>query len=238
MYEVIFFDLDHTLVDTRRQYHEGVPLALRRMYGKEPPPGFLQRFMYHHEQLWPLYDRRELPMTELRRERFLRAWRDVGTELPAAEADRFQAVYTATLPETLVAFPGTHELLAELAKHHRLGIITNGAPDLQEQKLRLTGLDRFFPPGTVVVSEQVGKGKPDPAVYRAALQALQVRAAKALMVGDHWQADVEGARACGLDALWYVPDPAADLDGQATEPPLRSPQALLAAIVARERTGL
>jgi putative hydrolase of the HAD superfamily len=53
----------------------------------------------------------------------------------------------------------------------------------------------------VVVSAEVGAVKPDPAIYRAALDQLRVEAPRALFVGDSLETDVDGARAAGLRAL-------------------------------------
>lgn len=205
-YQVLFFDLDHTLVDTRRQYDLGLALTLQEMYGEQAPADFQVHFMAHHNRLWSLYDKRTLTMEELRRQRFLLAWKDFGVEKSVEEADMFHAVYDRTFDETLFVYEGTLSMIEKLAEGHRLGIITNGSPDLQARKLQATGLHRFFADDTVIVSADIGMAKPHPSVYAAAFKALRVRPQDALMIGDNLEADVRGARACGMDALWYVPD--------------------------------
>jgi HAD superfamily hydrolase (TIGR01509 family) len=234
-YAVLFFDLDHTLVDTRRQYAEGLALTVERVYGPNgAPAGFIERFLHHHEALWPLYDNRQLTMQELRRERFLRAWKDFGVARTIAEADAFQAVYDSLFDETVRAFPGTAEMLRRLAPGRRFGIITNGSPDLQWRKLRAAGIDRFFDETAVIISERVGLAKPHPDVFAAACDALGVGSADALMIGDNWVADIGGARSFGMDALWYVPDAGMPLPDVA-EIPVRDPLALPDAVFDLER---
>ena len=49
-------------------------------------------------------------------------------------------------------------------------------------------------------SALVGVEKPDPAIFRAALDALGVAPAEALYVGDLYEVDVVGARAAGMPA--------------------------------------
>jgi HAD superfamily hydrolase (TIGR01549 family) len=238
-YEVIFFDLDHTLIDTRRQYDLGLRQTLAEMYGESLPVGYQERFMAHHEALWALYDARHISIDELRRERFVRAWRDFGVEKSLEEADAFQARYDQTFESTLFPFPGTHSLLAELAENHRLGIITNGSPDLQWRKVQICGLDLYFRPETVIISANVGAAKPHPSVYHAACQALTVSPDNALMIGDNYKADVQGARDAGIEALWYSPDPevtAAQSGCTPEETPIADAQALLAAIQRREES--
>ncbi len=53
----------------------------------------------------------------------------------------------------------------------------------------------------VVDSATAGAAKPDPAIFRLALQRLEVAPAEALHVGDHEQADGDGARAAGIDVV-------------------------------------
>lgn len=233
-HRVLFFDLDHTLVDTRRQYQEALALTVSRLYGDGLPGDFIERFLHHHEALWPLYDDRVLTMDELRRERFLRAWRDYGVERSTAEADAFQAAYDAVFDETVHAFPGTAFMLETLRDEWSFGIITNGAPDLQWRKLRAAGLDAFFAEEAVIVSERVGRAKPHAEVFLAACEALRVQPAAAVMIGDNWDADICGARGVGMTALWYVPDRAAVVP-EVGETPLRTPAEVVHAVRTLER---
>ena len=52
----------------------------------------------------------------------------------------------------------------------------------------------------VVISAEQGAAKPDPAIFRAALERLGAAADDAMHVGDSVEPDVEGARAAGLEA--------------------------------------
>src|ERR671937_164738 len=65
----------------------------------------------------------------------------------------------------------------------------------------------------VVISAEVGVAKPDPAIFRAALERLGARAEDSLHVGDSVENDVAGARAAGLDAVLVARNGAAAPDG-------------------------
>lgn len=230
-FEVIFFDLDHTLIDTRRQYEQGLAITLRSLYGDQSPSDFAARFMFHNEELWPKYDQRRITMKDLRRERFLVTWRDYGVEKSVSEAEVFQETYNQTFETTLTCFPGTLDMLSGLVSAYRLGIITNGSPDLQARKLAITGLSRFFDTTNVIVSEDIGWAKPHPLVYETACDRLATRPEKSLMIGDNYRNDVLGARNCGLHALWYGPDPdttdEVHLENETREVLLRTPEQVL-----------
>jgi putative hydrolase of the HAD superfamily len=66
---------------------------------------------------------------------------------------------------------------------------------------------------TVVISAEQGVAKPDPAIFRVALERLGTTAADALHVGDSVEHDVAGARAAGIEAVLVARDGAEAPDG-------------------------
>lgn len=79
---------------------------------------------------------------------------------------------------------------------HVLGIVSDGSTPEQEETLwRLGILDCF---DALVISEDVGVEKPDPRIFRVALDRLNLLPDEALMVGDSLERDVKGAKALGM----------------------------------------
>ena len=231
-FAAVFLDLDHTLVDTRRQYDVGLTHTLQVLYDNQVPETWVERFLANHQALWAQYDKREITMADLRRERFLRAWSDHGVHKTLADAAEFQSVYDANFDNTLFPYEETLDLVSDLARDHRLGIVTNGSPDLQQRKLSAVGLASYFPEDTIIISERIGMAKPHPSVYQAACDALRIDASEAVMIGDNYHADVEGAMAFGMSAIWYVPDPvmAHDAEEQLGKTPLTTREQVLSAL--------
>jgi putative hydrolase of the HAD superfamily len=134
-----------------------------------------------------------------RRESWQRALARCGVEDDALVADldaRFEAERAATNP----FIPGAEAALDRLAERYRLAIVTNGIPDVQREKLTRTGLmDRFE---AVVVSGELGCGKPDRRIYDETLQQLGLPAEACVMVGDNFRRDVAGAQAIGIRGVW------------------------------------
>jgi putative hydrolase of the HAD superfamily len=66
----------------------------------------------------------------------------------------------------------------------------------------------------LVVSEEAGVSKPHPRIFEIALERAGAGPPEAVMLGDSWRNDVEGARAAGIRAVWFnrdgrdAPDPA------------------------------
>lgn len=92
-------------------------------------------------------------------------------------------------------------LLRSLQGKYKLGIVSNYAiPECVHRLLKTYGLDSFFV--TVVVSGAVNKRKPSPEIFNGTLNALGVSAANTVFVGDTMDADVEGAKAVGMIAVY------------------------------------
>ncbi|WP_337845299.1 HAD family hydrolase [Thermus sp.] len=108
-------------------------------------------------------------------------------------------------------FPETEAFLGALrARGAHLVLLTNGVPDLQREKLVGAGLQEAF--DLVLVSGEIGLGKPDPRPFRMALCAFGVGPEEAVMVGDNPERDIQGALRAGLRAVWVdrghrPPDP-------------------------------
>ena len=124
--------------------------------------------------------------------------------------------------------PGAVDALRSLAATGvAIAIISNSNGTVEEQLLRTgicqVGEGEGVRVALVLDSFVVGIEKPDPAIFHHALDALGVPAARAVHVGDTGWADVEGARAAGveplhLDPFGFCPTPGdhahvADLDG-------------------------
>ncbi len=97
----------------------------------------------------------------------------------------------------LTPYPGVRKVLVELTRRQlRLGVVTD-APRLKGwQRLVQLGLADFFE--VVVAAEDTGHHKPDPAPFKAALDALGVKPSEVLFVGDWPERDVSGAAAVGM----------------------------------------
>lgn len=134
--------------------------------------------------------------------------------------DGTQSGPMAAWPEVR-AVDGAQDALRRLRPQYRLFVATN-ADDSGERDvlaaLSRVGLGELV--DGVVSSRDVGARKPDALFFRAALlrsgrAGLPLAPARAVMVGDSWPADVAGAQAAGLRAVWFNPSKARRPDGGA-----------------------
>lgn len=102
-------------------------------------------------------------------------------------------------------YPGTFEELDKLKGKYQLMLITNGSPDLQQTKLRITPeLKSYF--DHIVISGAFGKGKPDSAIFEYALRHLSAQQDEVMMVGDNLMTDILGASRIGIASTWINRD--------------------------------
>jgi putative hydrolase of the HAD superfamily len=98
------------------------------------------------------------------------------------------------------AFPEVHGELELLQSEYVLGLLTNGASEIQREKIARSGLERFF--ASIVISGEAGVGKPNRAIFELALSQLRAQPDSAVMVGDNLGRDVRGAKDARIAAVW------------------------------------
>jgi putative hydrolase of the HAD superfamily len=96
--------------------------------------------------------------------------------------------------------PGARDVLDAFGDEYRLGIVTNGPPDVQRPKLASANLESVFE--TVVFAGHDTAPKPDPAPFHCALSTLESSAEQTVHVGNSLASDVAGAHAAGLTSAW------------------------------------
>jgi len=104
---------------------------------------------------------------------------------------------------TNIFLPGAEQALQELGSRFRLAMITNGLIDVQRTKVEKMGIGPQF--ALVVISGELGFGKPNPEIYHHTLKQLGVTPAEAVMVGDNIRRDVAGSQAVGITGVWIEP---------------------------------
>ena len=109
--------------------------------------------------------------------------------------------YRAAMRKHVKPDPEINRFLASLNDRFvPWGIVTNGSRN-QRAKCMAAGLERLAP--FIVVSEEAGYRKPDPAIFRDALARTGLAMPDQIMfVGDNPQADIDGAKRFGMRAAW------------------------------------
>lgn len=115
-------------------------------------------------------------------------------------ADSARDRYVSDRFRGLELFADTLPVIQRVRESYSIGIITNGPTDIQQPKLDLLQIEPLF--SFVLISESVGIWKPDPGIFHLALEMGEARPEEAIYIGDSVSADVPGAHAAGMRAIW------------------------------------
>jgi putative hydrolase of the HAD superfamily len=115
------------------------------------------------------------------------------------------------------AFSRNRPVLEALRQRYRLGVVSNFYGNL-DAVCHSAGLTPLF--AVMVDSHRVGAEKPDPAIFRAALEALHAPPETTMFVGDSLRRDREGARRAGMGFIWIAPQEVWAAEAQASADPL------------------
>ena len=119
----------------------------------------------------------------------------------SAVARELSRRHMLSLSEAVVCPGDRASMLEQLAADYRIALVSNfDHGPTAHALLDRHGLSAFF--GTIVVSEELGLRKPHARTFLAACEGLGLEPRECLHIGDSHEADVCGATAAGIDALW------------------------------------
>ncbi|HEX5469117.1 MAG TPA: HAD family hydrolase [Gaiellaceae bacterium] len=142
----------------------------------------------------------------------------LGVRVDDDELERFLAAEHAAWNPARLLGDSTHALLDVLRERGlKTGLVSNAfdPPGLLHGDLEQMGLGNRL--DAAVFSSEIGKRKPHPAIFEAALDRLGVDPSRALFVGDRRYEDVRGSKELGMKAVqayWFR----ADEDERGLEP--------------------
>ena len=204
-YKNLFIDLDDTLWDT---YHNNKE-CLEELYTDHhfdryyaSFEAFFAIYWPHNELLWKQYRAGEIDRQTLIIDRFRYMLRPMGIEDTKAVLAVNNDFLRRTTTKTRLV-PGAIELLEYLRPSYRLYILSNGFREVQDKKLRNSGLAPYFK--RMILSEDAGIQKPHKGIFDFALINTYSRRNETLMIGDCFEADIFGARQSRIDQLWFNP---------------------------------
>lgn len=204
--QAVLVDLDDTILDDSGAVSRCWPKACsvhQAELGGLDPTALLESIRRTALWFWGDAERHRVGRLDLdaaRAEVVAMALSELGIADPPL-ATRIAATYGALRDRDLRPFAGsvgTVEWLRESGC--RLALVTNGAGAAQRRKIERFDLAPLF--DVILIEGEMGFGKPDPRVYRRALDSLGVAPSDAWMVGDNLDWDVAPPQRLGLRGIW------------------------------------
>jgi HAD superfamily hydrolase (TIGR01549 family) len=232
---VVLSDLDDTLFD----HHRATRAALTHVRSRDTalarwPVAELER---RHSALLEMLHMEVLAgrmsIDDARVERFRRLLADASSPAPAELARDVASAYRQAYERSWYPVDGAAALLERVKQSGlTVAIVTNNNVLEQRQKIDRTGLSEYV--DWLVTSEEVGCSKPHPDIFHAALERARGSVDEAVMLGDGWATDIEGARKIGIRAVWLNRFGAERLDRDVPEVASLSPAAQVVQLLMAE----
>jgi len=160
------------------------------------------------EALWGKFEAGEHPMfrklqklaPEYRGNAWTRGLASLGADQPGLGL-QLAEMFPAQRRKLKYVYDETFAILDELKQSYKLLLLTNGSPDLQQEKL--DGVPELIPYfDSIVISGNFGEGKPSSNLFAHAMEQIGIRPEEGIMVGDKLTTDILGANRIGMTSVW------------------------------------
>ncbi|MFC1553836.1 YjjG family noncanonical pyrimidine nucleotidase [candidate division KSB1 bacterium] len=203
--KAVFFDLDNTLFNHSKAQRESlieVYDKFKEYYTGITCDRYLEAYSINNDLFWGKLTRGEITRYECR---FLRFWQTLkDLNLDDSIAENQAAYYFNTYMEKNYLMDGAIEVLNFIKeKGFKLGLITNGFRDIQDNKIDTLKIRSFF--DAIIISEDAGVMKPHPDIFRYALKQIGCSRSECVFIGDSANDDINGAENAGINSIWFNP---------------------------------
>lgn len=201
----LFFDLDNTLWDHRRNAY----FTLKEIFRKEEVfdkynldfEEFHTEYFTINERLWEQIRDGEIDKEYLRKHRFYDSFLFFGVD-DFELSQTFENNFLDVILNYNDLVEGAFEILEYLSeKKYHLHILSNGFQEVTFRKCELSGIKNYFQ--TITSADEINIRKPQPEVYEYALKKANAKKEESIMIGDDWIADVEGGKSFGLNVVFF-----------------------------------
>ena len=168
----VYFDLDHTLWDFEKNSALAMETILKKHQIEVDLTDFLNHYVPINLQYWDWYRNEKISQAELRVGRLKDTFGLLNYAINDDKILLLSDEYVHYLPTFSYLYEGAIDVLKYLKTKYRLHIITNGFQNVQDGKLKNSGIDIYFE--TITNSETAGAKKPNPKIFEHSLSLCNV----------------------------------------------------------------
>ncbi len=202
-YKHVFIDFDRTLWDfeksTAETFREIYDIFELKTKGIQLIDEFTETYNKKNDLLWSYYRKNEITKKSLNVKRFILTLNEFKID-DQELAKQIAEYYIIHSPRKINMFPYVHEILSYLHLKYKLYLLTNGFEEVQQKKLDLGDLRKYFT--SVITSEKAGVKKPDKGIFFYALGTTGAKVDESLMIGDDLRVDIDGAKTVNMDHIY------------------------------------
>ena len=199
MIKLVCFDIDDTLMD----FHKGEEIAFFETMKQMNIDCNLEDYLDYkriNAGCWKALERNEITRDKLKIHRFELFKQEKKKEFDSLTISQ---LYEKILGRQCFLFEKAVDVVEECYKLCPLAVTTNGISHIQRNRLRLSGLEKYFK--YLFISEEMGASKPQIEYYEEIAKQSGVQFDEILIIGDSLSADILGAVNSGCKCIWYNP---------------------------------
>jgi len=204
-YKHLLIDLDSTLWD----FEQNAKKTLNDIYDEfnleEKIPLFelfYKKYKFHNNKLWAKYRAGLINKNYVSIQRFYLTLSDFKIN-KIGLSKKISKRYLDILATKTMLMPYALEILEYLKPKYEMSILTNGFKEVQQEKMKNSGLEKYFK--FIITSEEATALKPNAKIFNYALNKTNVQPSECLMIGDDFEIDIMGAKQVGIDQIYYNP---------------------------------
>ena len=198
----IFFDLDITLIDVKKAQYAAIE-DLYNIYKFDrviDVASFIKKWDELTDYHYAFYTRKEISYEEQRNRRIIDLFECYNMKLDKTPKEIYD-IYLKSFEDNWSLFDDVYNVIEKLYNTgYKLGVISNGDFNQQTDKLKRTGIYKFFE--IVTTSSEYDYSKPTPKLYESIIQRFNIDKNEMIMIGDQVEKDVIPCLSIGIDAIW------------------------------------
>ena len=204
MYKVLLCDADGTLFD----FHGGEKLAIKETFAQFNLPTdkeFISLYHQANKEQWLRLEQGDITLEELKVLRFSTFLHRAGL---MGDAKAMSEVFISNLAKQAILLPGALEFVKDISAVMPIYLVTNGISKVQRGRFTDCAISPYIT--DMIISEEIGQPKPDPAILYVAMRKEGLTDVRdAIVFGDSISADIGAANRAGMDSLllWSEANP-------------------------------
>ncbi|HOO34003.1 MAG TPA: YjjG family noncanonical pyrimidine nucleotidase [Thermotogota bacterium] len=199
MYELILIDADNTLFDYNQAEKFALQAALKSFDFTGNVDDIRADYKVINKAIWADLENGKITKEKLRTERFHRLFEKNGLTIPV---ELFSERYLGYLSEGSFLLKDAETVCGYLSGKYNFVLVTNGIKEVQHSRLDRSTIKGYF--NEIVVSDEIGYSKPDPAFFDYTMNLVHhTDKTTTLIIGDSLTSDMRGGINYGIDTCWF-----------------------------------
>ncbi len=195
---IVLLDIDNTLIDFNECARQTI-IKIFNDFGLPYTDNVFKTFTEENIKIWKRLENGEITKAYLRENR----WNIILEKLNLiADGPEIEKLFENGIADSAYEVTGAKELLEYLYKKHELYVVSNGFRAVQENRLNISGFQKFFK--GMFFSEDIGISKPQKEFFDYCFNNLDnPEKENVILIGDSISADISGGNNYNIKTIWF-----------------------------------